>query len=425
MFQVRRYLSASGLALTCAVALGGFTVHADKKDDRDRDRDGMRPRKVFVIAMENHNWTQPATGDRRPQQIFMNPAAPFINSLVNGTSGISDQVAYATNYINAASAFIRRSPTTSGPKRARNFGVFNDDNPYHADCSPDTVQTTDQHLSAFLTKARKTWKSYQEDTNVDLTTNVPLPTSSWTVPLFSHSGVFTAAGLNVVQLLDAVQLRGQAQSDGVLHAIPTADAIRPPSNPLRRTTLRCSSWRSICRMTRGRLQLDHAEPVQRPAHGAHRRVRQRLDARQRPELADIAQGDNFLARVVPLDHGVGRLQGPRRDRAVVGRERRRGHRPVHAAVHRHLQGRARERGAVCRSRAAIEYSHSSLLRTMQEIFDVDPTTASRCWARRRRRTTCPRCSSQARSSSVQSRAAADDGACRRLQAPRVARRALN
>lgn len=40
-------------------------------------------KKVFVIAMENHNWTQPAnqfTG--RIQQIFQNPAAPIINSLV-------------------------------------------------------------------------------------------------------------------------------------------------------------------------------------------------------------------------------------------------------------------------------------------------------------------------------------------------------
>src|SRR5689334_25263235 len=63
---------------------------------------------VFVIAMENHNWTQPAnqfTGGI--QQIFQNPAAPFINSLVAGSAfgvingswvRISDQVAYATNY---------------------------------------------------------------------------------------------------------------------------------------------------------------------------------------------------------------------------------------------------------------------------------------------------------------------------------------
>jgi len=48
---------------------------------------------VFVIAMENHNWTQPANQFAGGiQQIFQNPAAPYINSLVNGTSPISDQV---------------------------------------------------------------------------------------------------------------------------------------------------------------------------------------------------------------------------------------------------------------------------------------------------------------------------------------------
>src|SRR3989442_5570625 len=42
---------------------------------------------VFVIAMENHNWTQPAnqfTGGI--QQIYQNPNAPFINSPVDGTA---------------------------------------------------------------------------------------------------------------------------------------------------------------------------------------------------------------------------------------------------------------------------------------------------------------------------------------------------
>src|SRR5205809_7381742 len=40
---------------------------------------------VFVIAMENTNWQQNArqfTGSQ--QQIFQNPAAPFLNGLVNG-----------------------------------------------------------------------------------------------------------------------------------------------------------------------------------------------------------------------------------------------------------------------------------------------------------------------------------------------------
>src|SRR5690348_18428082 len=60
-------------------------------------KDGIKT--VFVIAMENHNWTQPAnqfTGGI--QQIYQNPAAPYINSLVSGTSDISDQVAYAMSY---------------------------------------------------------------------------------------------------------------------------------------------------------------------------------------------------------------------------------------------------------------------------------------------------------------------------------------
>jgi hypothetical protein len=40
-----------------------------------------------VIAMENHNWTQPANRfGPGTQQIYQNPNAPFINSLVNGTA---------------------------------------------------------------------------------------------------------------------------------------------------------------------------------------------------------------------------------------------------------------------------------------------------------------------------------------------------
>src|SRR5437016_2378217 len=85
-------------SLSLAVLLGGFSAQA------------QQVKKVFVIAMENHNWTQPAnqfTGGI--QQIYQNPAAPFINSLVNGSAqvtvnnhlvNISDQVSYATAYHN-------------------------------------------------------------------------------------------------------------------------------------------------------------------------------------------------------------------------------------------------------------------------------------------------------------------------------------
>ena len=38
---------------------------------------------VFYIALENHNFTQPSTVPAgTPEQLFKNPAAPFLNSLV-------------------------------------------------------------------------------------------------------------------------------------------------------------------------------------------------------------------------------------------------------------------------------------------------------------------------------------------------------
>src|SRR5215831_17511672 len=88
---------------------------------------------VFVIAMENHNWTQPAnqfTGGI--QQIYQNPAAPYINSLVDGSSPISDQVAYAAAYHNvmanaAGTVHIHPSePNYIWAEAGTNFGVLND-----------------------------------------------------------------------------------------------------------------------------------------------------------------------------------------------------------------------------------------------------------------------------------------------------------
>src|SRR5690349_1956063 len=133
---------------------------------------------VFVIAMENHNWTQPAnqfTGGI--QQIYQNPNAPFINSLVNGTAAVvidgsvvnvSSQVAYATAYHNVLATPSGNNPHIhpSEPsylwaEAGTNFGVLNDNDPFKD--PGGTNQDTTQHLSGLLMQAGKTWKSYQED----------------------------------------------------------------------------------------------------------------------------------------------------------------------------------------------------------------------------------------------------------------------
>jgi phosphatidylinositol-3-phosphatase len=188
-----------------------FAVTAAAADD------GGKIKKVFVIALENHNWTQPAS-QTSPQPIFHNPAAPFINSLVNGTAfatvngrpvNISRQVAYATNYLNVLSTPSGNNPHVhpSEPnyfwaEAGNNFLVSNDADPYVPNGGP-TNQVNNQdgvlHLTTLLTLAGRTWRSYQED--IDLTTvngtltNVVLPRSQWTVPLTSFSGNF-ASGVN-------------------------------------------------------------------------------------------------------------------------------------------------------------------------------------------------------------------------------------
>src|SRR6516225_7640865 len=73
MSQVRHFAGLAVLALLTTAGLSNANAEEIKT--------------VFVIAMENHNWTQPANPFSGPiQQIFQNPNAPFINSLVNGTA---------------------------------------------------------------------------------------------------------------------------------------------------------------------------------------------------------------------------------------------------------------------------------------------------------------------------------------------------
>ena len=67
MLRSNQQLFASAAAVACALAWSGLTAHADHNRDK-RDGDGNRVRKLFVIAMENHNWTQPNTVSS-PQQI--------------------------------------------------------------------------------------------------------------------------------------------------------------------------------------------------------------------------------------------------------------------------------------------------------------------------------------------------------------------
>ena len=358
--KMKTQLLAAVIALAGAAQAQADMQFGDGRGDGDR-----HARKVFVVAMENHNWTQPGT-QASPQQIFQNPAAPFINSLVNGTSGISDQVAFANAYINAAVGDHPSEPNYLWAEAGTNFGVNNDDNPYHADCNPDTVQTTDQHLSAFLTVARKSWRSYQEDTDVDVT-NTPLPASSWTVPLFSTSGVYAAPGVNAYNYTNQFNYASK-HNPMVFFTDTNGGCDTSASNPLR---LHYAPLQQLALDLASDKLADYTWITPNQFNDQHTSLNNGYGQFPKGDSAQIAQGDNFLARIVPLimasdayqDHGIIVLwwdeseggDDPSRTLPFI---------VISKDVHRNVDGKPYS--------SAIQYSHSSFLRTMQEIFDVDP-----------------------------------------------------
>src|ERR1700757_2810084 len=206
MFFVPYLRPLAGTALIAALACWSASAQESREDSHEIKH-------VFVVAMENHNWTQPTTVPGGIQQIYQNPNAPFINSLVNGTAAvfvnghlenISQQVAYATAYHNVLATqsgnnlHIHPSePNYIWQEGGTNFGILNDDDPFKD--TPPNSQTTTQHLSALLEKSGNTWKSYQEDIDLQMVngqfTNLPLPKTQWISPIVSHSGVFAPGSL--------------------------------------------------------------------------------------------------------------------------------------------------------------------------------------------------------------------------------------
>jgi hypothetical protein len=347
---------------------------------------------VFVIAMENHNWTQPAnqfTGGI--QQVYQNPNAPFINSLVNGTAfavvndnvvRISDQVAYATNYHNVLATLGGNNPHIhpSEPnyiwaEAGTNFGVLNDNDPYAA--NGPTNQNTALHLSTVLAQAGKTWKSYQEDT--DLTTvggqltNVPLPQDQWTVPLKSISGNFAPGSFN--QFNGSSQFNYAAKHNPQLfftdsnggNDATTANPLSKQYAPLQQffadlenDTVADYNW----------ISPNQFNDMHTALKGGYKGLT--------GDAANIRQGDDFLAQIVPVimaskaykNHGVIVLWWDESEQDGVA-----GDNPDdlnHTIAEIVISQRAHKNVGGLPYASPINYTHSSDLRTMQEIFHAGP-----------------------------------------------------
>ncbi len=342
---------------------------------------------VFVIAMENHNWTQPVQLPGSIQQIYQNPNAPFINSLVNGTAfttvngstiDISEQVAYASAYHNVLATPSGNNPHIhpSEPnylwaEAGTNFGVLNDNDPFAA--SGGTNQNTTQHLVTFLTQAGKTWKSYQED--IDLTssggllTNVPLPQNEWTVPLASFSGNFAPGSFNAYN--GSTQFNYAAKHNPmVFFTDSNGGNDSTPANPLSKQYAPLQQL--AIDLANGSvadynwITPDQYNDMHTALKGGYRGLT--------GDAANIRQGDDFLSQVIPVimasdaykNHGAIIIWFDESESDGVAGDN--GDDFNHTVGEIVISSRAHKNVDGLPYASPVNFTHSSDLKTMQEIF---------------------------------------------------------
>jgi phosphatidylinositol-3-phosphatase len=370
-------------------ALGTFALLAGLGSTR---ANAQQIKTVFVIAMENHNWTQPAnkfTGTI--QQVFQNASAPFINSLVDGSAyaivngslvHISEQVAYATNYHNVLATpggnnpHIHPSePNYLWAEAGTNFGVLNDNDPF--DAKGATNQDTPLHLAALLTLAGRTWRSYQED--IDLPKDaaghfidIPLPQDQWTVPLKSFSGNYAAGFVNAFN--GSTQLNYAAKHNPMLfftntnggNDLTTSNPFSTQYAPLQQffADLASNSVAEYNWITPNQFNDMHTGLT-----GGYKGLT--------GDSAKIKQGDDFLGQIVPIimasnayqDHGAIIIWFDESENDAVGDN------PddlTHTIAEIVISPRAHDNVEGLPYASDIFYTHSSDLRTMQNIFHVGP-----------------------------------------------------
>ena len=322
---------------------------------------------VFVIAMENHNWTQPSS-QTSPGQVFGNAAAPFINSLVTPGNPNAAQTSYASNYLNSGTGIHPSEPNYIWAEAGSNLGVLNDNDPYG---SGGTNQATNQTLSNDLQNSGKSWRSYQEDVDVNLTNNQPLPKSQYTVPLSSFSGTF-ASGTN--QYNGSNQYNYAAKHNPqVLFSGTNGGNNNTPSNPLAQNYAPLQQLAADLAANTV-AQYNWITPNQfNDMHTALTGGFTYNGVHYTGDQAEIAQGDNFLRQVIPMIEASQAYQN--NGAIVIWWDETEGGDDTGRTLGEIIISPDAKGNAYTNN---IRYTHSSDLLTMQEIYGVGPCLRDAC-----------------------------------------------
>jgi phospholipase C len=142
--MTRSIIRSFGAALLAAGILALGTVRASDAAGAPAKHN---IKTVFIILMENHNWT----GDG-PLSIKGNVSAPYINNTLIPMSS------YANQFFNPPGNHPSL-PNYLWLEAGTNFGILADGPP------SEFAQKTKKHLVTEMKKAKVTWKAYLEDTS--------------------------------------------------------------------------------------------------------------------------------------------------------------------------------------------------------------------------------------------------------------------
>jgi hypothetical protein len=325
------------------------------------------PGPIFIIPLENHNFIQPKDFIRQ-QQIYHDPAAPYINSLVTPGNPNAQYVSFAVRYLNVVDQEGRAVHPSEPNYVWAEAGLhkhLNDNDPY-----PDNIVKAPS-LSAEMQARGISWKSYQED--IDLKsengqlTNKVKPQNKWTVPLVSFEGsspTYTneyngshfyhyAAKHNPMIFFTATN-----GGDDTTPRNPQSKYYAPLQQlavDLANNTVAQYNW-----ITPDEYNDMHSFlPGGFVYHGVH----------YKRDLSAIAAGDNFLSKVVPMIEASQAFQNG--GTIIIWDDENEGETKEDGkfsapeiVISKYAKGNA--------TKVNVTYNHSSDLRTMQELFKLAP-----------------------------------------------------
>jgi hypothetical protein len=316
---------------------------------------------VWVIAMENHNWTQP-NPTSNPQQIMGNAAAPFINSLVTPGNANAVQTSYASDYFNAGVGVHPSEPNYIWAEAGTNFNKdTNTTNATDADPSvaANNIFSTTPHLGSQMNAAGVSWKNYQEDyqilNNSTLTGGVPTISksgtgSSYTNPYYLTNQYNYAAKHNPYAFF--TDTANSASTFDQLRSDIAADTVSV-SNPTATNNFGKYNW----------ITPNQYNDMHSSLSTAFNYAGQTWAAGTDQEA--IAIGDNFLATIVPQ---IMATQAYKNNGAIViwFDESESGDTPSQAIPEIVISPLAKGNAF----NSTVQFNHSSDIKTMEELFGL-------------------------------------------------------